>query len=431
MIDSANARSISELLNTERDLVYFIPKYQREYVWGRKNWELLFDDLLNNENAHFLGSIICINDSTDSIETTRLELIDGQQRMTTLSILLSAIYYHLKNRKESEAPEDEDIINDLINLKYKIILKSDKKTLRIQPSIAGQNLQDYQFIVGKELGFLRNYEQSRNAGLRRLYKCFRFFISRLEEQREDESLIFDLEATQAFLKKVNNAILVKIEVKSLSNAFTLFETLNNRGVPLSPIDLIKNSFLSELEKVDAGSIDDNYRRWLKLVENLSDEYKTQERFLRHFYNAFKNEKTHEVKGVTKALRSNLIDIYDKLIKQDAEEFFDRLYQSSEVYNQLIFPENEQNSKEVRNALLDLMHIGAAPSYALLLYVFERFSTSAEEKVQLIQFLVKYFVRRNITDLPPTRDLDNIFIDVIKQLHEHGQYDFTVVKDTLL
>tara|TARA_B100001063_G_C16685380_1_gene514028 strand:- start:61 stop:276 length:216 start_codon:yes stop_codon:yes gene_type:complete len=68
MINSANARSISELFNPDKDITYFIPKYQREYVWGKSNWELLFDDILANEEDHFLGSIICINTKVDSQE---------------------------------------------------------------------------------------------------------------------------------------------------------------------------------------------------------------------------------------------------------------------------------------------------------------------------------------------------------------------------
>ncbi len=87
MINSANARNISELFNPDKDLIYYIPKYQREYIWGRQNWESLFDDIINNERDHFLGSIICINEKSDALETDKLELIDGQQRLTTLSIL--------------------------------------------------------------------------------------------------------------------------------------------------------------------------------------------------------------------------------------------------------------------------------------------------------------------------------------------------------
>jgi len=432
MINSANARNISELLNPEKDLVYFIPKYQREYIWGKHNWELLFDDILNNEKEHFLGSIICINNKDDALDADRLELIDGQQRMTTLSIFLGALYVHLKEKRKEDL-DNEDLATDLVNLKYRLILKSDKKTLRLQPSLSGQNSVDYKYIVGKELDIIETITAPSKAGLRRIYKAYRYFLSRLREIRkiEDEEIeVFGLKETLALLKKINSSILVKIEVNNLSDAFTLFETLNNRGVPLSPIDLIKNSFLNELEKIKENSIDENYNKWLNLIKNLSEDYSIQERFLRHFYNAYKNESEINVKGRTKALRSNLIEIYDTLIKRDAINFFDRLYKSSEFYNQLIYPNNEENSKKVKDSLTDLINIGAAPSYALLLYVYEKYELDDNEKVKLIDFLVKYFVRRNITDTPPTRDLDNIFIEIISKLHENKAYDFSIVFEVL-
>ncbi len=432
MINSANARNISELLNPEKDIVYFIPKYQREYIWGKQNWELLFDDILNNEKEHFLGSIICINNKDDALDIDRLELIDGQQRMTTLSILLGALYVHLKEKRKEDI-DNEDLATDLVNLKYKLILKSDKKTLRLQPSLSGKNSVDYKYLVGKELGIIDAIATPSKPGLRRIYKAHRYFLSRLREVKKngnEENEVFGLKETLILLKKINSSILVKIEVNNLSDAFTLFETLNNRGVPLSPIDLIKNSFLNELEKVKENSIDGNYNKWLNLIKNLSEDYSIQERFLRHFYNAYKNESEINVKGRTKALRSNLIEIYDTLIKRDAINFFDRLYKSSEFYNQLIYPNNESNSKKVKDSLTDLINIGAAPSYAFLLYVFEKHQLNDNEKVELIEFLVKYFVRRNITDTPPTRDLDNIFIEIISKLHENKVYVFSIVLDSL-
>jgi len=433
MINSANARNISELLNPEKDLVYFIPKYQREYIWGKPNWELLFDDILNNEKEHFLGSIICINNKDDALDADRLELIDGQQRMTTLSILLGALYVHLKEKRKDDI-DNEDLATDLVNLKYKLILKSDKKTLRLQPSLSGQNSIDYKYVVGKELDIIETITAPSKAGLRRIYKAYRYFLSRLREikkiEETEEIEVFDLKETLMLLKKINSSIIVKIEVNNLSDAFTLFETLNNRGVPLSPIDLIKNSFLNELEKIKKNSINDNYNKWLSLIKNLSEDYSIQERFLRHFYNAFKNEKEINVKGRTKALRSNLIEIYDTLIKRDTINFFDRLYKSSEFYNQLIYPNNEDNSKKLKDSLTDLINIGAAPSYSLLLYVYQRHQLNDDEKIELINFLVKYFVRRNITDTPPTRDLDNIFIEIITKLHENKSYEFSIIKEIL-
>jgi uncharacterized protein with ParB-like and HNH nuclease domain len=434
MISSAVKASVSDLFNPDNRLIYFVPKYQREYVWGKSHWESLFDDIVDNESEHFLGSIICIGHKPDnSLDPIRLELIDGQQRMTTLSLLLLALYVHLRKVSKDQNDNSEDLIAELINLKHKLILKSDKKTLRLLPSSSGENLDDFEYTVKKELGIDCIKLKPSRLGLRRINLAYKYFSERLGEVRKynsGEESIFDLSKTLNFLKKVNSALIVKVEVDSLSDAFTLFETLNHRGTPLMPVDLIKNSFLNHLEKENKGSIDKNYEKWLKLINNLTDDYKYQERFLRHFYNAYKNDKSIAVPKKQKATRSNIIDIYTTLIKLDASSFFDKLYNSSEYYNRLINLGNESNSREVRSSLIDLYNISAAPSYVLLLYVFEKLQLSDNQKVELIDYMVKFFVVRHITNTPPTRDLDNIFIEVISMLHNNNGYDFELISNFL-
>ncbi|SEQ02988.1 Protein of unknown function [Hyunsoonleella jejuensis] len=439
MINSANARSISDLYNTEKDIIYFIPKYQREYVWNKNNWEALFDDIWDNDENHFLGSIICINKKTDSIENDRLELIDGQQRMTTLFLFFLAIQQHMSKLKDSIEDEEEllEFNSELLNLKYKLILKSDKKSIRLEPSYAARNKEDFEHLLSHETNFLKGrFKWSDNAGNRRILKAYRYFSNRLAEYKlkpkdadEDykDEYVYDVEMTKQLLKKINSAILVKIEVSNHSDAFTLFETLNTRGVPLSPIDIIKNAFLNESEKRQKDSIDANFEKWTLLNNNLLDDYKIQDRFLRHFYNAYKNEKSVEVRGKTRATRSNLILIYDTLIKKDPNTFFNKLYKSSETYNKLIIPNHEENSKEITSTLKDLQNIGGATSYQLLMYVFENFDLDDESKIELIEYLVKFFLRRSITDLPPTRDLDKIFIEIIKEFHESKDYNLNKIK----
>ena len=82
---------------------YQVPKYQRAYSWKLNNWESLYDDLDENESGHFIGSIICINDNQAHIPGNDFvfELIDGQQRLTTLSLLLAAVHCKLESRGHS------------------------------------------------------------------------------------------------------------------------------------------------------------------------------------------------------------------------------------------------------------------------------------------------------------------------------------------
>ena len=95
MIQDVKALPVSFYFSPDGATSFFIPKYQREYVWGGKNWDALFNDLEESPSGHFLGSIICVNTQQDGMAGGRLELIDGQQRFTTLSLLFCAIYSKL------------------------------------------------------------------------------------------------------------------------------------------------------------------------------------------------------------------------------------------------------------------------------------------------------------------------------------------------
>ena len=99
MIKEAAQFSINHILgtdNTNKELFYKIPPYQREYTWGKDNWDNLYNDLFEADKRYFLGSIICIDDGSDAIKNL-LQVIDGQQRLTTLSLLISALYSAIQN----------------------------------------------------------------------------------------------------------------------------------------------------------------------------------------------------------------------------------------------------------------------------------------------------------------------------------------------
>ena len=89
---NVNKYPVSQVFDPESKVVFEIPKYQREYTWGTREWEALFDDLVENDDGYFLGSIICINTATDTINAPKFEVVDGQQRLTTLSLFLAALY---------------------------------------------------------------------------------------------------------------------------------------------------------------------------------------------------------------------------------------------------------------------------------------------------------------------------------------------------
>lgn len=406
MIKSVYDYPVSTLLDIESGVIYAIPRYQREYTWSRAQWDALFDDLLENEPNYFLGSIICINQSLDALSVQSLELVDGQQRMTTLSLLLAAIYQSY--RVQPNLGMEQQI--ELYNLKHKLVLKKKSDQPRLIPQAQNNNQQDYCAVLG-HIGVLSDVESVPNAGNRRVLKAFRHFISRIEQYLQ--GLNDPVASLQALLEKVNTATLVKIEVAGHSDAYTLFESLNNRGVPLTAIDLIKNKLLAVLEAKDPGSIDKHYNRWKKVIDALGDDYAVQERFFRQYYNAFKPD-LKDIVSVPVATKSNLMHVYEKLIAHDSERFLQAMIRLSAHYAQIVGYRAVPEQPKLSSLLLSLDRIQGAAAYLLLMVLFERreaLGIDQEHLEQVVHFLIAFFVRRNTTDLPPTRDLTRIFMDV--------------------
>jgi len=411
MIRSVNNYRVSQLFDVEVGVVYSIPRYQREYTWGKTHWESLFDDLLENEPGYFLGSIICINQSTDTLSVQKLELVDGQQRLTTLSLLFAAIYHALKSPELDL--EDEQRI-ELLNLKRKLVLRTGNDEIRLIPQIQNNNNADYRAVLA-EIGIIGECVVPPHAGNRKIFHSYRYFQGRIDQMCNGRS--DRLKTIMDFLDKVSQACLVKIEVESHADAYTLFESLNNRGMPLTVIDLIKNKLMARLETIEPGRIDTHFMSWNRLLDYLGDDYAIQERFFRQYYNAFRDE-LKSVYQVPVATRSNLIQIYERLINHDAKDCLHKILAAGRFYSLILSRNQDDALNGLEKSLRDLERIQGAPSYLLMLYLLER-----KEKLELtnahlksiVELLVRFFVRRNLTDVPPTRDLTRLFMTLIEKI----------------
>lgn len=283
MIQTVNKYPIDEIFKSDSELYYFIPKYQREYTWGYNDWYNMYSDLLENDEGYFFGSIICIN--TGDSTYPHLEVIDGQQRLTTLCMFIAAIYTKMKAiMKEG----DDDMLVDVINLKKSLVRKHNKENgLVLVPQIQNNNLADFNYVM-KEAGLIDFANKQSYWGQRKMARCFHYYQELLDRELKDIDEYSDkVEILSRIRKKLMHAMLVKIEVSTASDAYILFESLNNRGTPLTAIDLIKNLIMARAEKANL-QVDDCFSRWQSLLGYLTDDYATQERFFRQYYNAFKN-----------------------------------------------------------------------------------------------------------------------------------------------
>jgi len=422
----ASEQTFASLLNVEgNQWHYHVPRFQREYVWGKDNWSKLLDDINEDDPGHYMGSIICVQDTQEASPTSELiyEVVDGQQRLSTLSLLLCAIYHHMQSlaRKTPDLEKSEDFIIHRSNIRKRLVKEvttppdipwgvfkfGDRSfCLRVQPSTQGRNLEDYLYIL-HEIGVLPEVPRLSYLGNRRMYKAFVYF---------KENIGSTWNEILKLVKLVNALIFIHITEGSQSKAFMLFETLNYRGVPLSAIDIIKNKMLSTLERRHNVGIELAYDKWLKLLDWLPED-RRQNRFLRQYYNAFKTREDIHVEGITIARSSNVIKIYENLIERsNALDLLKDLIAKAQIYNNFFEPD-ETHDPELGRALVDLQRIGATSAYTILLYLFSLPADDfAEDDVKLrtVKLLAKYYFRRNVTDLPRTRALDAITIELVER-----------------
>lgn len=434
---NANDRSVSRLFDDDQSDTYFVPRYQRDFSWKLQHWQQLFDDIKENDPGYFLGLIILIEQSHDNDDFRRLYIVDGQQRLVALSLLYAAIYLKLEEHKKIL---NDNQLAEMINLKWRLKPKNLQKNIADQIRLHPQDfsmgnesdLKAYIAVLNNAIG-LKESLDGKESLIIRAYQYFQDRLDKLSPIQGDHT-----KAVLELLDKVNKATLVKMHVGSYSDAYTLFESLNNRGLELTGVDIIKSKLFAKLEeKAGADSIEGYSRKWEQLLDCLGDDYNIQERFFRHYYNAFNKPKmivgsentdrkhTNEI-----ATRSNLVRLYEKLIEDCAEEFLHNIMHAGDLYSFIIGRVEHPN---LANPLSDLDHIQGTPSYLLILYLFkhkDRLCLSDEKNghlYKIINNLVRFFVRRNLTDVPSTNKLARLFMELVEEIEINGSTGEDIIK----
>lgn len=407
--------------------MYRVPPYQREYSWQKTQWEALLEDLIEADDAHFLGTIITLNQTTDAVESGILEVIDGQQRLTSLTLLMAAVFSVLKDHATEL---DDDTRTDLTILGRQLVHKNNGSP-RVTPQTQGHNRDDYRQVLS-EAGLPIDGARLPYFPMRRMSKCFNYFREEIQRLAEFEG-IGEVKAALQVLAAVQRAILVKIEVANHADAFILFESLNNRGMPLTPVDLIKNHLLAESERKNIMDVDRAFELWNKMLTNLGDNYATQERFLRHYYNAFKGELPRIVNAPI-ATRTKLIRIYESLLSDGLKQRTDDIVRASKIYGRISCVTEPDSPSELDDALRRLMRAQGSPAYVLVLWLMSKqdgLSLSDQKLAAVIERLTNFFVRRNLTGLPQTYTLPKLFMTMIDDGVDRGRDEIvSLISDRL-
>ena len=228
---------------------YNVPLFQRTYSWNTNQWKKLWDDILElcesekPRRNHFLGSLVNMPTNSSPEDVTKFVIIDGQQRLTTISIILAALRDNAQNQGIPELAEE--INNTLLVNPYK---KENSDFYKILPTQVDR--QTYYDIIYKKSA------ESSNL----LYKAYNFYKKAIEKSA------FKIEKIKNII--TNYLFVISIVLDKDDNAHLIFESLNADGQPLTQADLIRNNFFMKIPVKDHENTYDKF--WKPLQEELGD-----------------------------------------------------------------------------------------------------------------------------------------------------------------
>ena len=251
---------------------YVIPRFQREYSWENEELQTIFDDLVDNiyihdgvltTNDYFIGSLVLVgDDDTSNIE--RL-VVDGQQRLMTFTIAFAVL-----------AQKFKDLGEEKLSDKTHLYIMGEDNDGNLYPKLINENPKPFfqRRIQKKEIDFDAIPETLEE---KRILYAYNFFEKQLKEVsllktiRNNNPSSVDityLDALKAFRDQILKCKVIYVTVKSLDDAYMIFEVLNSKGKDLTPVDMIKNSLFSIL--MEEEPLDNAVETWKEIKNNLKD-----------------------------------------------------------------------------------------------------------------------------------------------------------------
>lgn len=382
----ADETKLLKFMNGPKQLV--IPIYQRTYSWTLKECRQLWEDIIKAGNdekiaSHFLGSIVYVEKGLYQISTIpKLLLIDGQQRLTTISLLLSALTKVLKspiNEMSSDKLKNYYLINrdEEKEKRYKLILtKSDKETL-------------FKIIDHKELS---------DEDSQRIIENYEFFAEQISRRDIEEAL-----------RGLNKLVIIDVSLdRERDNPQLIFESLNSTGLELTQADLIRNFILMGLEKQEQDNLYNDYWSLMEKSFGYARYSALFDRFMRD-YLTIKTGKIPNIKDVYSAF---------KLYAQKFEEIkvlVADIYKYSKYFVDIALEKEADN--EIKVVFSDINILKVDVSYPFLLQIYEDYKQERITKegfIQILRYIESYVFRRAICGIP-TNSLNKTFANLYKEI----------------
>jgi uncharacterized protein with ParB-like and HNH nuclease domain len=375
---------------------FTIPIWQRTYSWESQQWNDLWGDLLDlyeklskGEHAqHFMGPIVLKTIEHKVGGITRLVIIDGQQRLTTLLLLCALI------RDRAKAAGDTNLVKEIDGqILYNEFAKKVEDRPKLRPTEADRKFFDLIITGGTPTG----------SDTSQLHDAYRFFSSAFEERKDKVEI-------EAMLDCIRALKMVTIRLEDTDNPNRIFETLNFRGKDLAQSDLVRNFFMMSINAPTKA--DETYTQiWLPMQQalgtNTLERIENLEDYLRH-YAVMRNQGFIKENKVYSEMRSRLKSASEGQIVSELKV----IGQFSKFYERLLYAEREDDT-ELRRGISRLNRLKIGVHYPLLLKLYNGYSAgkiSRDDFVAVLKTLESFIVRRTLLRMP-THSLNRFFAEL--------------------
>lgn len=422
-----NTHKISVLAALFQDnKVFEVPHYQRSYTWEedliQELWtdirEVVLDDI-NRE--HFIGAFIFSNSEEESLRSgpVRELIVDGQQRMTTLTILLRAMHDSLPKNNSYTAGT---IFDHLIGGRY--------ENCPFERLILGEDVAEFfrKYIQDENPENFRQSRRGKRKVERRIVSAYQYFLRMIDEEAKNRKMLASDFVNFLFTRLRQRLIAVRIKVESDADAYAIFETINSKKVELSVSELLKNYIFLQSYKEGTAVLANARKKWQEISDNLSqgEEEIEPSQFIRHYW--ISNIDSVSEKNLYRAIKNHY-----RNKRAEFREFSSHLTDESSLYAKLINSIKDINEEiiddDASRLLEQIKVLRVKQCYPLLLSAVSIEIPKGQFK-SLLRAIIRVSILRGLTDRNPN-ELEDIYAKNARLLRKKkGEIIESILKEIM-
>lgn len=403
-IQDTSTNNFGDLVSNNKK--YIIPRFQRDYSWTEEQWEDLWEDIeaaTNEANEHYMGYLVL-----QTSNNKEFLIIDGQQRFTTITLIILAAIKSIG--KLSNKEEFEENSKRIETLKEKYVGHIDPVSLEYDNNLIlnkNNNAFYKDYIVKLDSLKVRGLSCTEKL----MKKCFEWFEGKLLNKFKTGK-----EYAEFIIKMVDSLFFTVITVNDEMNAFRVFETLNARGVQLSSADLLKNYFFSlvDLNTSHGSHIKTLEEKWNKLTANVKTDKLAD--FLRYYWNS--KNKTVRSSELFKEIRS--------YIKNDRDVFLlvSDLIEYSDIYMALKDPEDEfwEEDDEIKKYIYLLQIFNLKQPFSILMSAYKNLTIEDFKKVLKTVIIICF--RYSVISSKNANEIERAFNDCAISINQNKSFNIS-------